>query len=87
MNARQLTALKIVAGLFAVVALPIIIVAVVKLRRRNMSALLEAGGWAVNRKMKLTSSLGRLFTRVPPFPEDSRKRRFDLARSFLKKQR
>ncbi|MFH0962746.1 MAG: hypothetical protein V2A58_01895, partial [Planctomycetota bacterium] len=69
--------------IFAIVAVPTIVVAILKLRRRNMSALLEASGWAVNRRMRLTASLGRLFTRVPPFREDAEKRRFDLARSFL----
>ncbi|MFH0965381.1 MAG: hypothetical protein V2A58_15385, partial [Planctomycetota bacterium] len=52
--------LKVLAGIFAIVAVPTIVVAILKLRRRNMSALLEASGWAVNRRMRLTASLGRL---------------------------
>jgi len=74
---------KVLTVLLALVAAPTIIVAVVKLRRRNMSALLEACGWAVNIRMRLTATLGRLFTEIPPLPEGARKRRLDLAKIFL----
>ena len=74
---------KLLAVLLALVAAPTIIVAVVKLRRRNMSALLEACGWAVNIRMRLTATLGKLFTELPPLPKDATKRRLDLAKIFL----
>lgn len=74
---------KVLAVLLAMVAAPTIIVAVVKLRRRNMSALLEACGWAVNIRMRLTATLGRLFTELPPLPKHAEKRRLDLAKTFL----
>lgn len=40
-----------------------------RLRRRDMSLLLEANGWAVNVHMNVTRRLGGLFTRTPPFPK------------------
>ena len=54
-----------------------------KLRSRDMSALLEAAGWAVNFRMKLTRRLGRLFTRRRELPKDAVKRRRDLIDGFL----
>ena len=54
-----------------------------KLRSRDMSALLEAAGWAVNFRMKLTRRLGRLFTHRRELPKDAVKRRRDLIDGFL----
>lgn len=39
-----------------------------KLRRRDMSLLLEANGWAVNAQMKVTRRIGKFFTVVPADP-------------------
>ena len=71
--------LKAFAVVFLVIATPTLIVAYVKLRRRNISMLLEACGWAVNAQMRLTRRLGRLFTSSPALPPGARKRRADLA--------
>jgi len=79
------TILAMLGALLALITVPTVIVAVIKLRRRNMSALLEAGGWAVNARMRLSSSIGRLFTIDPPLPREARKRRFDMAKSFLRR--
>jgi hypothetical protein len=48
-----------------------------------MSAMLEAAGWAVNFRMKLTRRLGRLFTHRRELPKDAVKRRRDLLDGFL----
>ena len=55
-----------------------------KLRRRDMSALLEACGWAVNSRMYMTRRLGYLFSRTPHLPEGARKERRDLVTLFLR---
>ena len=55
-----------------------------KLRRRDMSALLEACGWAVNFRMYMTRRLGYLFSRTPHLPEGARKERRDLVTLFLR---
>ena len=77
---------KVLAAIFAIIAIPTVIVAVVKLRRRNMSRLLEASGWAVNRKIRLTALLGRHFTEAPRVPSGAMKRRFGPARAKLQKE-
>ena len=62
---------KILIGIgVAVVAvmLPTSIVAILKLRRRDLSALLEGSGWAINARMRLTFRQGRFFTSRPPLP-------------------
>ncbi len=42
-----------------------------KLRRRDMSLLLEASGWAVNLRMKITRRVAPLFAFIPPLPKDA----------------
>ena len=52
-----------VGGAVFAVLLPTIIVAWMKLRKRDLSAILEASGWAINARMRLTRKMGRAFTR------------------------
>jgi len=56
-----------------------------KLRRRDMSALLEGCGWAVNFRMYMTPGLGYLFSHTPNLPEGARKERRDRVTLFLRK--
>ena len=61
--------LAILIGLLAavlVVLLPTSIVAVLKLRKRDLSAILEGSGWGVNARMRLTWKMARFFSRRPP---------------------
>jgi len=67
-----------------VVALPIIIAAVIKLRKRNIGMFLEACGWAMNSSIRLTRKMGLLFTRTPSLPENSSKIYFDQTKILLK---
>ena len=50
-----------------------------KLRRRDLSTVLEACGWAMNLRMKLRRPLARLFTRRPGLPRGSKLARVDWA--------
>jgi hypothetical protein len=62
---------KILAGLgvaLLAVIVPMLIIAFGKLRRRDLSAILEGSGWAINARMRLTRAQARYFTRRPPFP-------------------
>jgi hypothetical protein len=54
-----------------------------KLRRRDMSVLLEACGWALNGRMRLTRELSLLFTKRPPLPKGSIKRRLTKSNTSL----
>jgi len=63
--------LAIAIGLLAavlVVLLPTSIVAVLKLRKRDLSAILEGSGWGINARMRLTGKMARFFSRRPPWP-------------------
>ncbi|MCQ9207331.1 MAG: hypothetical protein NG740_05610, partial [Omnitrophica bacterium] len=72
------------AGITAIILLPGIIMGFIKIRKRDMSVLLEASGWAVNVHMRLSATLGRLFTHVPNLPKDARKESRDVVAQFVK---
>ncbi len=56
----------------AAVAVPASLVAHLKLRRRDLSAILEASGWAINARMRLTRSQADSFTCVPGYPNGAK---------------
>ena len=65
---------KILLGLaVAVLAviLPTSIIAVLKLRKRDLSAILEGAGWAINARMRLTLRQGKSFTKTPEYPPNA----------------
>jgi len=76
--------LVVFVGIAAVILLPGIIMGFIKIRKRDMSVLLEASGWAVNVHMRLSATLGRLFTHAPHLPEDAHKERRDVVAQFVK---
>lgn len=55
------------AAMLAVIG-PTVILAITKLRRRDLSAILEGSGWAINAPMRLTGKQGRAFTKRPLLP-------------------
>ena len=66
--------LKVVLALLTAalaVMLPISIIALFKLRRRDLSAILEGSGWAINAPMRLTHKQSVSFTEKPPYPKGS----------------
>ncbi|NQU45068.1 hypothetical protein HQ520_17425, partial [bacterium] len=72
-------------GILLVLMGPSLAISWWKLRRRDLTTLLEASGWAINTRMRITGGLGELFTRIPGLPEGSRKQRRDLVPAFTKK--
>jgi len=64
MSAGKL-ALSLVAVVL-VVSLPSVILTWFKLRRRDIGAILNASGWAVNREMRFSMKRARGFTKCPP---------------------
>jgi hypothetical protein len=56
-------------GAALMVMFPISLIAYLKLRRQDLSSLLEGAGWAVNARMRLNRPQRRSFTRQMPFPE------------------
>jgi hypothetical protein len=67
-SVSPLAILGVLLGIAALIAALSGFIGWLKLRRRDMSLLLEANGWAVNVPMKVTRRVGGLFTRRPPFP-------------------
>ncbi len=62
----------VIGGVILAVMLPVSVVAILKLRRRDLSAILEGAGWAINARMRLTWSQSRYFTRRPRYPKGAR---------------
>ncbi len=75
-----LMVLRVLVALVLIVAVPTLVVAMVKLRRRNLATLLEACGWAMNGKLTLTAGIGALFTRIPRLPAGCKRGRMDQAK-------
>ena len=63
-----------VMGTMLVLMLPATIRAFVKLRQRDLSAILEGSGWAINTRMRLTQRQALTFTTRPPYPKGVRGR-------------
>ncbi|HUT43232.1 MAG TPA: hypothetical protein VMW95_02755, partial [Desulfobacterales bacterium] len=56
-------------GAILIVGIPVTIIAIAKLRRQNLSAILEASGWAINANMRPSRQQRRQFTYRVPYPE------------------
>lgn len=69
----------------SVIIIPLIVLGIFKLRRRNVSPILEASGWAINANMRITATMGHLFTHLARFPEGARKEKVDLTEKFAKR--
>lgn len=68
---------KLIYGLIiaiAAVITPITILAIIKLRQRDLSSILEGAGWTINARMRLTFRQGRMFTQTPLYAIASTKR-------------
>ena len=52
-----------------VIMLPITILTYIKLRKQDLSSVLEGCGWAINLRMKLTSKLRGQFTNFGKYPK------------------
>ena len=46
-----------------------------KLKRRDLSPILEGSGWSINPKLKLTRRLARICTQKPKWPKGTRRKR------------
>ena len=57
-----------VAAIILLVSLPSVVLAWFRLRARDLGAILNAGGWAVNRPLTFSIGLARTFTRPAKMP-------------------
>ncbi|MGD0060726.1 MAG: hypothetical protein ABSD58_15020 [Verrucomicrobiia bacterium] len=58
----------IVLALILVISVPAVIIAALKLRKRNLGPLLDANGWAVNAKARINIPFGASLTEVATLP-------------------
>ena len=62
----------VVVGVVALISAPSMLFAAMKLRRRSLGPILEAGGWAINGNVKIGIPLAKAFTDMPKKPAGSR---------------
>jgi hypothetical protein len=60
-------------GIMAIISLPNVIIAYLKLRKRNLGPILDANGWAVNAKAKLNIPFGATLTSVAKLPPGAKR--------------
>ncbi len=79
-----------VLGVFLVIMLifggPMVAISLVKLYRRNIAVFLEAGGLALNKRMRLSRVMGKIFTDRPAIPGNSLADKTDVVRTLFQKQ-
>ncbi|MDB5106800.1 MAG: hypothetical protein JWP91_4489 [Fibrobacteres bacterium] len=62
-----------VVGLIFLISMPSVIMAYIKLRKRNLGPILDANGWAVNAKAKFNVPFGATLSSVAKLPAGSRR--------------
>jgi hypothetical protein len=60
--------LFVVLAVILVISLPSVIIAALKLRKRNLGPILDANGWAVNARAKINIPFGASLTSVAALP-------------------
>jgi len=71
-------------GLILMISCPSMLIAFLKLRKRNLGPILDANGWAVNAKAKINVPFGASLTHVAVLPPGSQR---DLVDPFAEKKR
>lgn len=70
-------------GLIALISGPSLILAYIKLRKRNLGPILDAGGWAVNAKARISVPFGAILTQTALLPPGSKR---DLRDPYAEKK-
>jgi len=73
-----------VVGIMLIISGPSMLLAWLKLRRRNLGPILDANGWAVNAKARINVPFGASLTRVAALPAGAQR---DLVDPFAEKTR
>ena len=73
----------VLAGILLLISGPSVVIAWVKLRKRNLGPILDANGWAVNAKARINVPFGRSLTQIAVLPQGSRR---DLIDPFAEKK-
>ncbi len=83
LNLKGLMPLGVLA-IILIISGPSMVLAWLKLRRRNLGPILDANGWAVNAKAKINLPFGASLTRVAALPPGAQR---DLVDPFAEKRR
>lgn len=67
-----------IAGVILLISMPSVIMAYIKLRKRNLGPILDANGWAVNAKAKINVPFGATLSSVAKLPAGSRRASGDI---------
>jgi hypothetical protein len=70
-------------GVLLLISGPSLILAFIKLRKRNLGPILDAGGWAINAKTRINVPFGEMLTRMVSLPAGSRR---DLIDPYAEKK-
>jgi hypothetical protein len=62
-----------IIGLVLLISLPSVVLAYIKLRKRNLGPILDANGWAVNARAKINVPFGATLSSVARLPPGSRR--------------
>lgn len=76
-NVSIMNVLAVLFGILLIFGGPMVITALIKLYRRNLTRYLESAGCAVNQQMRLSHKMGLIFTFTPKLPK-GKKIRVDL---------
>ncbi|GAA4460690.1 hypothetical protein GCM10023093_03760 [Nemorincola caseinilytica] len=61
-----------IAGLLLVISGPAMVIAYLKLRKRNLAPILDANGWAINANVVINIYFGKTLTQLAELPDGSR---------------
>jgi hypothetical protein len=71
-------------GMVLCISLPSMVLAYLKLRKRDLAHVLDANGWAINAKVRINIMFGRTLTHLAKLPENAK---VNLSDPFSKKSR
>jgi hypothetical protein len=72
------------SGILLLISGPSMIIAYLKLRKRNLAPLLDANGWAINARAIVNIQFGKALTQLAKLPENSK---VNMNDPFTKKKR
>ncbi len=78
-----LAILGAIIGIILVISGPSMILAYIKLRKRNLAPILDANGWAMNGKVRINVPFGVALTQIAKLPPGAER---DLADNFAEKK-
>ncbi|PQJ09347.1 hypothetical protein CJD36_019045 [Flavipsychrobacter stenotrophus] len=62
----------VIMGILLIISAPSMILAYLKLRKRNLAPILDANGWAINARVKINIQFGRTLTQLAALPKDAK---------------